>query len=775
MAINLKQISTSDSDNIKLDKVNYNFDQLVANGGGPQGPLGPKGDTGFQGVMGPQGFQGTMGFQGDVGQPGANTASYWIRKDGDNSSLTTDTLFPEALAGDLNPPVISIGFLSTDPEYNVHQALNNNQSPYQWIINRKNHFYSNLRFKSSDVLDNYFDFKINYDSSVNKTTFRMSFKESGAAIPSRIVWSADNHIFRSNVNGTSILDISTNTITFDRDAHFLSPVKINSELYIENANADLNKIATSVDINGLVTFKSIQELGGTVPYGTIISILPDVFTSTNRFINSQVIDLNQLPNTIDDALKLRVGAGIGDYEGWYLCNGKTWIGEINQSQHLVPDLNSFSYSIPENIGSINPNSQGDANIPNTDINIIGGSDISMTANVVGAPGVYSINQTVAASDVQCISNGTSTFKIKKLPQIIYLAESDLYWSDKGTGQAPTVPNTFIIDDINNSGDGCPTVSSTQTAMQGSSYTFTMTVSAQLGFYFGTTISPLAFTELTPGYNVTNIVMGSGTNPTTFTATITVSSQASTGTVRTINFNSSGEMVVVPTTTLTLQRAGDPSNTTVFPYTSTSIVYNYATGYTFDLICTADSGYYFGANPAGSIISLTGGATYTINSQTYSDPIVGGGHATLTINVTITGVASGITTLLYAVSLPIFSTAPRITAGSPIIDGYSPNPGAVTTVSNYTGGTRYIYLKIDNIYTGTGAGTQAALNAFWWTLTAIHGGSTTVPIAYSTGYVTLSHGGTQSGQFSHNSTIDINYQISLVWSYTPGGTKYPVTL
>ena len=291
MAINLKQISTSDSDNIKLDKVNYNFDQLVANGGGPQGPLGPKGDTGFQGVMGPQGFQGTMGFQGDVGQPGANTASYWIRKDGDNSSLTTDTLFPDTPTSALNPPVISIGFLSTDPEYNTHQPINNTQSPYQWIINRKNHFYSNLRFKSSDVLDNYFDFKISYDSSVNKTTFRMSFKELGAAIPSRIVWSADNHIFRSNVNGTSILDISTNSIVFDRDAHFLSPVKINSELYIEDPSAGVDKIATSVDANGLVKFKSIQELGGTVPYGTIISILPDVFTATNCFINSQVIDL----------------------------------------------------------------------------------------------------------------------------------------------------------------------------------------------------------------------------------------------------------------------------------------------------------------------------------------------------------------------------------------------------------------------------------------------------------------------------------------------------
>ena len=55
MALNLKQIFVADSDQIKLDKVNYNFDQLVANGGGPQGP---------QGIQGPTGMTGPIGFFG---------------------------------------------------------------------------------------------------------------------------------------------------------------------------------------------------------------------------------------------------------------------------------------------------------------------------------------------------------------------------------------------------------------------------------------------------------------------------------------------------------------------------------------------------------------------------------------------------------------------------------------------------------------------------------------------------------------------------------------
>ena len=47
MAINIKEIlHPSDSESIKFEKINYNFDQIVANGGGPMGPKGDKGDQG---------------------------------------------------------------------------------------------------------------------------------------------------------------------------------------------------------------------------------------------------------------------------------------------------------------------------------------------------------------------------------------------------------------------------------------------------------------------------------------------------------------------------------------------------------------------------------------------------------------------------------------------------------------------------------------------------------------------------------------------------------
>ena len=45
MAINIREIlHPSDSDSIKFEKINYNFDQILANGGGPRGLKGQKGD-----------------------------------------------------------------------------------------------------------------------------------------------------------------------------------------------------------------------------------------------------------------------------------------------------------------------------------------------------------------------------------------------------------------------------------------------------------------------------------------------------------------------------------------------------------------------------------------------------------------------------------------------------------------------------------------------------------------------------------------------------------
>ncbi len=72
MAINIKELFDADADNIKVDKINYNFDQLLASGGGP---IGVKGNDGQSGQTGQKGDTGNTGSKGEVGDKGDSGAS----------------------------------------------------------------------------------------------------------------------------------------------------------------------------------------------------------------------------------------------------------------------------------------------------------------------------------------------------------------------------------------------------------------------------------------------------------------------------------------------------------------------------------------------------------------------------------------------------------------------------------------------------------------------------------------------------------------------------
>lgn len=86
MAITIYEIIASDTVSQFADKVNYNFDQLLQNGGGPAGPAGPQGPfgpTGPQGVSGPQGIRGSKWFQGSsFPTSGANASDLFLDSSG---------------------------------------------------------------------------------------------------------------------------------------------------------------------------------------------------------------------------------------------------------------------------------------------------------------------------------------------------------------------------------------------------------------------------------------------------------------------------------------------------------------------------------------------------------------------------------------------------------------------------------------------------------------------------------------------------------------------
>ena len=132
-----------------------------------------------------------------------------------------------------------------------------------------------------------------------------------------------------------------------------------------------------------------------------------------------------------------MGAGIGDYIGWYVCNGQAWTDGTVLGTTLVPDLNSYSYQIIANPITTDPNSQGYAVYTNDGTHLIGGADIFVDADENGvSSALYDITLTDNSNDPGIATNnsGTQQFKIKKLPQIIYLGVDNLYWSQLGTGQ-----------------------------------------------------------------------------------------------------------------------------------------------------------------------------------------------------------------------------------------------------------------------------------------------------------------------------------------------------
>lgn len=62
--INILNVLQGDNQTTIVDKLNYNFDQILSSGGGPQGQQGIIGPTGAFGPQGPQGVQGAQGPSG---------------------------------------------------------------------------------------------------------------------------------------------------------------------------------------------------------------------------------------------------------------------------------------------------------------------------------------------------------------------------------------------------------------------------------------------------------------------------------------------------------------------------------------------------------------------------------------------------------------------------------------------------------------------------------------------------------------------------------------
>lgn len=530
MAINLKQILLSDTDNIKLEKVNYNFDQIVANGGGPQGVVGDPGAMGYQGVTGYQGDQGIPGEQGFQGADGDSGELIWK----ENLGSASKTILPiHDLSISQNAPTIAIGYKSNSQFY-----INGVEESTSLLINKDSVLQNNLELRTEGSLDAFY-YRLRTDGSIHtmQTGFKLS---SGTAVLNQY---ASEWNWISETTQNTLITLNSTKLQVDIESEFNEPVSINNTLKISgtNSGAAADKIAISTDADGTVDFKSIDEIGGVVPIGTIVSVDPAFFNSSNfKLTETNVTAPSDAP------IEIRVGSGINNFAGWYLCNGQTWNNGLDPATigyigYTTEDLNSFSYSIDENPATIDPDSQGEVTITNNIVPLIGGANVAMSATY-SAPN-YNISGTVQTSSqpVSSDSNGT-TFILKRLPQIIYLGTEDLFWQDKGTNQAAAVAVTYTFIDSNETASGAATINQSQTQVEGSSFSFTVNVPVASGYQWDSlptvTSTDAAITSVTASNP-------SGSLPTSnINIDVNVGSQPQGGTV-TINYDSTSNISAIP--------------------------------------------------------------------------------------------------------------------------------------------------------------------------------------------------------------------------------------
>ena len=91
--INILNILSGDNQSTIVDKINYNFDQILSSGGGPQGQQGLIGATG---PVGPQGVPGIQGAKGDKGNQwfvtanaptNASLGDFWVDVDSPDQTI----------------------------------------------------------------------------------------------------------------------------------------------------------------------------------------------------------------------------------------------------------------------------------------------------------------------------------------------------------------------------------------------------------------------------------------------------------------------------------------------------------------------------------------------------------------------------------------------------------------------------------------------------------------------------------------------------------------
>lgn len=241
MAINIQEIlHPSDSDSIKFEKINYNFDQILANGGGPIGPKGQRGDQGQVGSTGQRGERGETGPAGERGVDGSTDSPWYkIGIDTNNDGNNEVSILKPKRGTDAYLPIIWLG----DPNFEED------------VTNGDTSTNARLTIAKDDVFENYL--KLQHSANPVKELVLTSTVISGYT---RFNWqnSFGSDLIEYGVN-TNKITLTASSAGFDISGH---TVNINA---LGNTNIKLNTLGSGIlDIDINAEFKGYLRL----PSGT---------------------------------------------------------------------------------------------------------------------------------------------------------------------------------------------------------------------------------------------------------------------------------------------------------------------------------------------------------------------------------------------------------------------------------------------------------------------------------------------------------------------------
>jgi hypothetical protein len=502
MSINIKELYKSDVDpaspllwwsSKKVEKLNWNFDQIELFDGGPYGPQGFKGKTGFEGVTGNQGFIGVRGFQGRQGVSGPKGSGDWTS----NTKLGQQNVTIKYIETKSNPSNFRVGYADNQTEYILADTSGTAVKRY----NTNGSSQNNLMFIASNIdgVNTFLDTRKAVFFNLYRATLGNATLDSGFQNESNGTWkfrlspgTGNKFSFLTPKSSpTEMLELSASRFKPAMTSNVLASAVLNSTVQIASNSyygaAGVGKIATTaVDTNGqlgTVMWKNVNQVLPIFPIGSIIAVDKEF---TDQYFNLDktgiILDLAAVagyPGTstiVVPEFRFNFGAGLstGKFKGWYLCNGKTW--QKGGIKYDLPNLCGFDVTVDYpiyNSSLLTPPVEAVGNISMTTANrqFLGSADVGFKATEVGAPGTYTYTNGTPGKDTvkesyidlgepdTLIYNGSTTViqpllepsrgKGDGLFYLCFLEEDGFTWGTAGT---PAVINTISLS-YNASGYG----------------------------------------------------------------------------------------------------------------------------------------------------------------------------------------------------------------------------------------------------------------------------------------------------------------------------------